>query len=160
MSSHTDSTFHCAWRGSRQLLGLYAGTQLCVLLAIGFSSAPSLLKIVLVLGVLASAWWAVPRFVLRTPPAAWRRLKLTPQGWQLWSQERGWQSAQLQADTWLSQYAIVLRFKLQVGGRVQTICLLRDSVSPKRHRQLRVHLRFGRYCWLPRTTASPRCERA
>lgn len=153
MSSRTESVFHCAWRGSRQLLGLYASGQLCVLLAIWLSAAPIGLKAALTLALLLLAGFVIPRLILRTHPAAWRRLKLTPEGWQLWSSQAGWQSAQLLSDTWLSPYAIVLRFKLQAGGRVQTICLLPDSLSLKRHRQLRVRLRFSRYRWLSRITS-------
>ena len=88
--------------------------------------------------------WALPRQILLTHPQAFRGLRRDADGWQLWSQAKGWQPVQLRPDSLALPLIVVLRFRLRGERRVRTICVPRNSQAADLHRRLRVRLKFTR----------------
>jgi len=92
--------------------------------------------------------WALPRQILLTHPQAFRGLRRDADGWQLWSQAKGWQPVQLRPDSLALPLIVVLRFRLRGERRVRTICVPRNSQAADLHRRLRVRLKFTRRRWV------------
>lgn len=142
-----DTQFECRWHASRQLLAAYLLAQLFALGSLLLLSIPvwaSLLGIAL---CVAHGFWVLPRQILLTHPQAFRGLRRDADGWQLWSQESGWQSVQLRPDSLALPLVVVLRFRLHGERRVRAICVPRDAQAADIHRRLRVRLKFSRRRW-------------
>ncbi|QJI41847.1 hypothetical protein HKK52_13265 [Pseudomonas sp. ADAK2] len=145
--SSPSNAFDCRWHASGQLLAAYVLAQLFALGSLFLLSIPAW---VCVLGVVLCAvhgFWALPRQILLTHPQAFRGLRHDADGWQVWSQARGWQSVQLRPDSLALPLVVVLRFRLRGERRVRAICVPRDSQAADVHRRLRVRLRFSRRRW-------------
>jgi toxin CptA len=129
------------------LLAAYVLAQLFALSSLFLLSIALWASLLGVLLCAAHGFWALPRQVLLTHPQAFRGLRRDADGWQLWSQARGWQSVQLRPDSLALPLVVVLRFRLRGERRVRTICVPRDSQAADLHRRLRVRLRFSRRRW-------------
>ncbi|MFP3409369.1 hypothetical protein SB757_32650, partial [Pseudomonas sp. SIMBA_065] len=80
--------FECRWQASGLLLAAYLLAQLLALgsllvLDLPYSSLGALL-------CLAHAAWALPRHIRLTHRSSVRGLRRDEDGWQLFSEERGW----------------------------------------------------------------------
>jgi len=145
--SNPSNTFECRWHASRQLLAAYVLAQLFALGSLFLLSIALWASLLGVLLCLAHGVRVLPRQILLTHPLAIRGLRRDADGWQLWSQARGWQSAQLRPDSLALPLVVVLRFRLRGERWVRTVCVPRDSQAADLHRRLRVRLRFSRRRW-------------
>ncbi|MGZ0718136.1 protein YgfX [Pseudomonas palleroniana] len=144
--SSPSNRFECRWRASGLLLAAYLLAQL---LALGsllvldqpYSSLGALL-------CLAHAAWAVPRHIRLTHRSSVRGLRRDEEGWQLFSDERGWHRVQLRPDSLALPWIVVLRYRVQGEWRVRSLCVPKDSQAADVHRRLRVRLKFSRRRWL------------
>ena len=144
--SSPSNRFECRWRASRLLLAAYLLAQLFALgsllvLDVLYSSLGMLL-------CLAHAAWVLPRHVLLTHRSSIRGLRRDEDGWQLFSDERGWHSVQLRPDSLALPLIVLLRYRVQGEWWVRSICVLKDSQATDEHRRLRVRLKFSRRRWL------------
>ncbi len=145
--SNPSDVFECRWRPSRQLLAAYLIAQTLALSSLALADIPSWSRLLGVLLCLAQAAWCLPRQILLSHPAAFRGVRRTAEGWQLWSARNGWQSVQLRPDSLALPQAIVLRFRLADGRWVRGVCIPRDALARDVHRRLRVRLKFSRRRW-------------
>ncbi|UTW07041.1 protein YgfX [Pseudomonas benzenivorans] len=146
MSSPSEG-FECRWRPSRQLLLCYGLIQALALLALLLVELPPW-GYGLVVGLcLAHALWVLPRHILLSAPEAFRALRCDAEGWQLWSEAKGWQAIQLRPDSLALPLIVVLRFRLAGEWRVRGLCIPRDALAHHLHRRLRVRLKFSRRRW-------------
>nr|WP_232965833.1 protein YgfX [Pseudomonas palleroniana] len=97
---------------------------------------------------LAHAAWALPRHIRLTHRSSVRGLRRDEDGWQLFSDERGWHSVQLRPDSLALPWIVVLRYRVQGEWRVRSLCVPKDSQAADVHRRLRVRLKFSRRRWL------------
>ncbi len=144
--SSPSNRFECRWRASRLLLAVYVLAQLFALgsllvLDVLYSSLGMLL-------CLAHAAWVLPRHVLLTHRSSIRGLRRDEDGWQLFSDERGWHSVQLRPDSLALPLIVLLRYRVQGEWWVRSICVPKDSQATDVHRRLRVRLKFSRRRWL------------
>ena len=144
--SSPSNRFECRWRASRLLLAAYLLAQLFALgsllvLDVLYSSLGMLL-------CLAHAAWVLPRHVLLTHRSSIRGLRRDEDGWQLFSDERGWHSVQLRPDSLALPLIVLLRYRVQGEWWVRSICVPKDSQATDVHRRLRVRLKFSRRRWL------------
>ncbi|MGV8920316.1 MAG: protein YgfX [Pseudomonas sp.] len=151
MSSRSDR-FECRWQASRLLLTAYLVTQALALVSICFLDIPLWAQVLGALSCLAHGVWSLPRFILLNSSRAFTGLRRDADGWQLWSEEGGWQAVQLHRDSLALPLAVVLRFRLvgkrpMVERRVRSLCIPRDALPPEVHRWLRVRLKFSRRRW-------------
>ena len=146
MSSPSES-LDWQWQPSVWLLTGYAAVQSAALLSLWWVDIP-LWALVLGVGLCtAHAGWVVPRQLALSSPAAYRGLRCTAQGWQVFSPAQGWQSIALHPDSLALPVIILLRFRLSGQRRVRSLCIARDSLSRDQHRRLRVRLKFSRHRW-------------
>lgn len=101
-----------------------------------------------VLACLAQAVWVLPRYVLLTHRSSIRGLRRDEEGWQLFSNERGWHRVQLRPDSLALPLIVVLRYRVPGEWRVRSVCVPTDSQAADVHRRLRVRLKFSRRRWL------------
>ena len=146
MSSPSE-LFECHWRSSRRLLLLYALVLCGALIALWVAAVPSWAKALGLLLCLAHCGWVLPRYVLLSHAAAFTGLRHDVNGWQLCSQQAGWQHVQLCRDSLALPVAVVLRFRLPGERRVRGLCIAADAMEPTQHRRLRVRLKFSRDRW-------------
>lgn len=146
MSSQSKD-FNCHWQPSRALLLGYVLIQLSVGVAVSISAAPAWLKALCCLAALLHALWVVPRQVLLSHPKAWRGLRCSAEGWQLWNAQHGWQPIQLRPDSLALPGLIVLRYRQPGQWFSRGLCLMGDALPEDSHRRLRVRLRFSRHRW-------------
>ena len=144
--SSPSNRFECRWRASRLLLAVYVLAQLFALgsllvLDVLYSSLGMLL-------CLAHAAWVLPRHVLLTHRSSIRGLRRDEDGWQLFSDERGWHGVQLRPDSLALPLIVLLRYRVQGEWWVRSICVPKDSQATDVHRRLRVRLKFSRRRWL------------
>lgn len=144
--SSPSNTFECRWQASRLLLAAYLLAQLFALGALVLLNLPYSSLGILV--CLAHAAWVLPRHVLLTHRSSICGLRRDEDGWQLFSAERGWHSVQLRRDSLALPLIVVLRYRVQGGWWVRSICVPRDSQAADLHRRLRVRLKFSRRRWL------------
>ena len=145
MSSPSNS-FECRWQASRLLLAAYLLAQLLALGALLSLELPYSSLGMLV--CLAHAVWVSPRHLLLTHRSSIRGLRRDEDGWQLFSDERGWHSVQLRPDSLALPLIVVLRYRLSGEWRVRSVCVPKDSQVADVHRRLRVRLKFSRRRWL------------
>ncbi|MBI6909431.1 protein YgfX [Pseudomonas palleroniana] len=144
--SSPSNRFECRWQASGLLLAAYLLAQLLALgsllvLDLPYSSLGALL-------CLAHAAWALPRHIRLTHRSSVRGLRRDEDGWQLFSDERGWHSVQLRPDSLALPWIVVLRYRVQGEWRVRSLCVPKDSQAADVHRRLRVRLKFSRRRWL------------
>ncbi|KWU51412.1 protein YgfX [Pseudomonas palleroniana] len=144
--SSPSNRFECRWQASGLLLAAYLLAQLLALgsllvLDLPYSSLGTLL-------CLAHAAWALPRHIRLTHRSSVRGLRRDEDGWQLFSDERGWHSVQLRPDSLALPWIVVLRYRVQGEWRVRSLCVPKDSQAADVHRRLRVRLKFSRRRWL------------
>ncbi|AVE07698.1 hypothetical protein CYL20_25050 [Pseudomonas palleroniana] len=144
--SSPSNRFECRWQASGLLLAAYLLAQLLALgsllvLDLPYSSLGTLLCLV-------HAAWALPRHIRLTHRSSVRGLRRDEDGWQLFSDERGWHSVQLRPDSLALPWIVVLRYRVQGEWRVRSLCVPKDSQAADVHRRLRVRLKFSRRRWL------------
>ena len=144
--SNPSNRFECRWQASRLLLAAYLFAQLlalgaCLILDFPYSSLGMLV-------CLAHAGWVLPRHILLTHRSSVCGLRRDEDGWQLFSNERGWHSVQLRPDSLALRLIVVLRYRLPGQWWVRSICVPMDSQVVDVHRRLRVRLKFSRRRWL------------
>ncbi|KTB63119.1 protein YgfX [Pseudomonas allii] len=144
--SSPSNRFECRWQASRLLLAAYLLAQLFALGALMFVQLPFASLGMLV--CLAHAAWVLPRAVLLTHRSSIAGLRRDENGWQLWSDARGWHSVQLRPDSLALPLIVVLRYRVQGEWQVRSVCVPRDSQAADVHRRLRVRLKFSRRRWL------------
>ena len=145
--SNPSDLFECRWRPSRQLLAAYLAVQTLALSSLALADIPSWSCLFGGGLCLVHAAWCLPRQILLSHPAAFRGVRRTAEGWQLWSVRSGWQPVQLRPDSLALPQVIVLRFRLAGGRRVRGLCIPRDALARDAHRRLRVRLKFSRRRW-------------
>ncbi|MBF6026805.1 hypothetical protein ICY20_03595 [Pseudomonas sp. P115] len=146
MSSPSNPAFECRWQASRLLLAAYLLAQLFALGALLSLDLPySSLGVLL---CLTHAVWALPRHLLLTHRSSIRGLRRDADGWQLFSDERGWHVVQLRPDSVALPLIVVLRYRLPGQWWVRSVCVPADSQVADVHRRLRVRLKFSRRRWL------------
>jgi toxin CptA len=96
---------------------------------------------------LVHAVWVLPRHLLRVHPSAYRGLRCTADGWQVFSPAQGWQPIELHPDSLALPFVVLLRFGLSGQWRVRSLCIARDCLPRDQHRRLRVRLKFSRHRW-------------
>ncbi|QYX47415.1 hypothetical protein K3F43_22505 [Pseudomonas tussilaginis] len=146
MSSPSER-FECRWQGSPSLLAAYLVSLLLVLLALSLLQIPWWLQLSGVGLCLLHAGWMIPRRILLSHPQAISGLRRAPDGWQLFSLAKGWQSVQLRPDSLALPGLIVLRYRRQGWWFSQGLCIAHDALEPVQHRRLRVRLKFSRRRW-------------
>tara|TARA_R100001244_G_scaffold511_9_gene1072 strand:+ start:10057 stop:10509 length:453 start_codon:yes stop_codon:yes gene_type:complete len=145
--SNPSNGFECHWQPSRRLLVLYAAAQALALLTLVHVDL-ALWAFLLGVGLcLLHAVWVLPRHILLRSPQAFRALRYSTDGWQLWNAAAGWQAIQLRADSLALPLGVVLRFRLAGEWRVRAVCIPRDAMPRDMHRRLRVRLKFSRRRW-------------
>nr|WP_283099414.1 hypothetical protein [Pseudomonas sp. MWU15-20650] len=97
---------------------------------------------------LAHAVWVLPRHILLTHRSSIRGLCRDEDGWQVWSDARGWHRVQLRPDSLALPLIVVLRYRVQGERWARSICVPADSQVADVHRRLRVRLKFSRRRWL------------
>lgn len=146
MSSQSE-IFECRWQASRLLLAAYLSVQALALASLFLSAIPlwgSLLGVAL---CASHAFWTLPRQIVLSDPTAFRGLRITSDGFQLWSARDGWQPARLRPDSLALPAVVILRFRLDGERRVRGVCIPRDALARDVHRRLRVRLKFSRRRW-------------
>lgn len=146
MSSPSE-LFECRWQASRLLLAAYLTIQALALTSLFLSAIPlwgSLLGAAL---CASHAFWVLPRQIVLNHPAAFRGLRITSDGFQLWNARDGWQPVQLRPDSLALPAVVILRFRLDGERRVRGACIPRDALARDIHRRLRVRLKFSRRRW-------------
>ncbi|WNF48185.1 protein YgfX [Pseudomonas sp. SG20056] len=146
MSSPSDA-FECQWQPSRQLLACYALIQGLALLSLVLVDIPIWARLPGIGFCVAHAAWVLPRHVLLSAPQAYRALRCTRDGWQVYSVAQGWQAIELHPDSLALPLVVLLRFRLAGQRRVRSLCIARDSLARDQHRRLRVRLKFSRHRW-------------
>ncbi|MGF0239346.1 protein YgfX [Rhodococcus sp. IEGM1300] len=146
MSSPSNS-FECRWHASRQLLAVYLLAQFFALGSLFLLSLPLWANALGISLCLIHGAWALPRQILLTHPQAFSGLRRDIDGWQLWSQAKGWQAVQLRPDSLALPLIVVLRFRLCGERRTRAVCVPRDAQAADLHRRLRVRLKFSRRRW-------------
>lgn len=147
MSNLVD-VFECRWQPSRQLLAAYLVAQVLAMGSLVLADIPSWSRLLGALLCLVHAIWCLPRQILLSHSAAFRGVRHTAEGWQLWSALNGWQAVQLQPDSIALPLAIILRFRLPGERWVRSVCIQRDALVQDIHRRLRVRLKFSRHRWV------------
>jgi toxin CptA len=147
VSSPSDR-FECRWQASRLLLTVYLAALSLALFAV---SQLDISGAAIGFGVLlcaVHALWTLPRTILLARPSAFHGLRRDADGWQIWSEQGGWQTIQVCGDTVVLPLIVILRFRVQTAGRlerqVRSLCIPRDALAPDIHRRLRVRLKFSR----------------
>ena len=141
------NTFECRWHASRQLLAAYLLAQAFAVGSLFLLSIPLWASLLGVCACLLHGFWVLPRQILLSHPQAFCGLRRDGDGWQVWSQAKGWQAAQLRPDSLALPLIVILRFRLRGEWRVRSICVPRDSQAADLHRRLRVRLKFSRRRW-------------
>ncbi|MFI8222877.1 protein YgfX [Pseudomonas sp. NPDC085632] len=145
--SSPSNTFECRWHASRQLLAAYLLAQAFALGSLFLLSIPLWASLLGAFGCLLHGFRVLPQQVLLSHPKAFSGLRRDADGWQVWNQADGWQSAQLRPDSLALPLIVVLRFRLRGEWRVRSVCVPRDSQTADLHRRLRVRLKFSRRRW-------------
>lgn len=146
--SNPSDPFDCHWRPSPRLLGAYAAAQALAWCALALLDIGPWLALSGLSLCLAHAGWTLPRHILLGHPRAWRALRLSASGWQLWREEGGWQPARLCGDSLALPWLIVLRVRLPGGLLTRSVCIPADSLPADTHRRLRLRLKFSRSRWV------------
>nr|WP_290447189.1 protein YgfX [Pseudomonas sp. 21LCFQ010] len=131
------------------MLTAYLVAQTLACLAVWLLDVPVLLTLLGWLVCAGHAAWVLPRAILLSQARAFRGVRHAHDGWQVWSQARGWQPVQIAADSLALPLIIVLRFRPRAGQGggwlTRSVCIPRDALAPDTHRRLRVLLKFARY---------------
>ena len=144
--SSLSNRFECRWQPSRRLLAAYLFAHLFALGALALIDlAFSTLAIVLCLG---HAAWVLPRHILLSHRSSIRGLRRDEDGWQLFSEQRGWHAVQLLPDSLALPLVVVLRYRVKGQWWARSICVPKDAQAADTHRRLRVRLKFSRRRWL------------
>ncbi|TBW12086.1 hypothetical protein E0E50_07970 [Azotobacter chroococcum subsp. isscasi] len=145
--SNPSDVFECRWQPSRQLLAAYLTAQALALGSLALADIPSWEGLLGGSLCLAHAAWCLPRQILLSHSTAFRGVRRTAEGWQLWSVRKGWQPVQLRPDSLALPMVVVLRFRLPGERWVRGVCIPRDALARDIHRRLRVRLKFSRRRW-------------
>nr|WP_279653405.1 hypothetical protein [Pseudomonas morbosilactucae] len=129
------------------MLAAYLLAQLFALGTLLILNAPPWACLLGILLCLAHGAWVLPRQILLTHPRAFRGLRRTADGWELWNAAAGWQAVQLRPDSLALPLMVVLRFRVRGERRVRSICVPAGSQAADVHRRLRVRLKFSRRRW-------------
>ncbi|MBA1295961.1 hypothetical protein G7025_21590 [Pseudomonas lurida] len=144
--SSPSNRFECRWQPSRRLLVAYLLAQVFALGALSAVDVP--FSSLCMLLCLAHAGWVLPRHILLTHPSSVCGLRRDEEGWQLFSEQRGWHAVQLRPDSLALPPIVVLRYRVRGQWWSRSICVPRDSQATDTHRRLRVRLKFSRRRWL------------
>jgi toxin CptA len=139
--------FECRWQPSPWLLAAFLLALLLACVALLGTQVPSRLRLLVLLGCLAYAGWLITGPILLRRPSAFRGLRRTSAGWEIWSPAAGWQAIQLKPDSLALPALVVLRFRLAGEWRVRGLCIAADALPASLHRQLRLRLKFSRRRW-------------
>ena len=106
-------------------------------LALAMLAAPLNLPLALRLGVAGAVVLSFIWQMTRVPP---HRLVWQADGdWQLFFAEASERTGQLRPDSYVSPWLVILRFKLEKGGRCGVV-IMPDMLDPQSFRRLRVRL--------------------
>ena len=139
--------FECRWKPSRRLLEIYLAAQALALLGLFWLDLPGWLLVGGLLFCVLHAAWVLPRQVLMGAACCFFGLRHDHSGWQLCRRSGDWLPITLLPDSLALPWLVILRFRLAGQWRVQSLCLLADSMEPDLYRQLRVRLKFSRQRW-------------
>lgn len=142
--SNPNNGFECHWQPSAWLLRAYLALTLLALMASFILAVPALLRLVLVLGSLVHVGWCLPRQVLLSHPRAITGVRIGPRGSAVYSRALGWQPVQLQRDSVVLPWLVILRYRLPGQRWVRSVCVPGDGLAVEAHRRLRVRLTFSR----------------
>ena len=131
------------------MLAAYLVAQALAWLALWQLDIPVLATLSGWLACIGHAVWVLPRTILLGHARAFQGVRHAHDGWQVWSEARGWQPVQISSDSLALPPIIVLRFRLVAGKGAgwltRSVCIPRDALAPDTHRRLRVLLRFARH---------------
>lgn len=145
--SSPSNHFECRWRPSRWLLTGYLSLQLLAWLALLLARIPALAGFLALAGCIGHAAWILSGPILLRRAGAYRGLRRTAFGWEIWSDAGGWQAIQLRPDSLALPALVVLRFRLAGQRRVRGLCIAADALPAAIHRRLRLRLKFSRRRW-------------
>ena len=145
--SSPSKRFECDWRPSRRLLEIYLCAQALALLTLLLVEIPLWARLLGVLVCAGHAAWVLPRHVLLTHPAVFKRLRHDDEGWQVAGREGQWQAITLQPDSMALPWLVIVRFRLPGSWFTRSLCIAGDAMPRDMHRRLRVHLKFSRQRW-------------
>ncbi|OLU22437.1 hypothetical protein BVH03_24730 [Pseudomonas sp. PA15(2017)] len=145
--SSPSKRFECEWRPSRRLLEIYLCAQTLALLTLSLVEIPLWARLLGVLGCACHAVWALPRHVLLTHPAVFKRLRHDDDGWQVASRGGQWQPITLRPDSMALPWLVIVRFRLPGSRLTNSLCIAADAMPQDAHRRLRVRLKFSRQRW-------------
>ena len=151
MSSRSDR-FECRWQASRALLTAYLGAQVLALVSLSQLNIPLWAGSVGVLLCLLYGACTLRALTAKNGARAFTGLRRDTTGWHFWSEEGGWEPAQLRPDSVALPQLVILRFRLRSGSwlrqlRVRSLCIPADAMAPDSHRRLRLRLKFSRRRW-------------
>jgi toxin CptA len=145
--SSPSSHFECHWQPSLRLLVVCLLALLLACLALLGTQSPGWLRLLALTGCLAYAGWVIQGPILLRRATAFRGLRRTGGGWEVWSPAAGWQAIQLRPDSLALPALVVLRFRLAGEWRARGLCIPADALPAALHRQLRLRLKFSRRRW-------------
>ncbi|MDD1509736.1 protein YgfX [Pseudomonas sp. CNPSo 3701] len=145
--SSPSKRFECDWRPSRRLLEIYLCAQALALLALLLVEIPLWARLLAALTCAGHAAWVLPRQVLLTHPAVFKRLRHDDEGWQLARRDGQWQPITLQPDSMALPWLVIVRYRLPGHWFTRSLCIAADAMPRDMHRRLRVRLKFSRQRW-------------
>ncbi|MER0043334.1 protein YgfX [Pseudomonas sp. MGal98] len=145
--SSPNKRFECDWRPSPRLLEIYLCAQALALLTLLFVEIPLWVCLLGVLACVGHAAWVLPRHVLLTHPAVFKRLRHDDEGWQVLRSGGQWQPVTLQPDSIALPRLVIVRFRLPGRSFTHSLCIPADAMPRDVHRRLRVRLKFSRQRW-------------
>lgn len=145
--SSPSKRFECDWRPSPRLLEIYLCAQALALLTLLLVEIPLWACLLGVLACVGHAAWVLPRHVLLTHPAVFKRLRHDDEGWQVAGLDGQWQPVTLQPDSMALPWLVIVRFRLPGRSFTHSLCIPADAMPRDVHRRLRVRLKFSRQRW-------------
>ncbi|MDY0249210.1 MAG: hypothetical protein RBR45_04035 [Pseudomonas sp.] len=137
----------CHWQPSLWLSGL----ALLMTVLAGFAVSMSAIDWPWKIGVLTLLALQSTDQLLRLrrlqQPSQRRGIRQNENGWQIWTAQQGWQSAQLRADSMAIPVLVLLRYRYAHQWFYRTLVIGADSLPVDSHRRLRVRLKFSRQRW-------------
>mgnify|MGYP006906501186 FL=1 len=139
--------FECDWRPSPRLLEIYLCAQALALLTLLLVEIAPWARLLGITVCACHALWVLPRHLLLTHPAVFKRLRHDDEGWQVLRSGGQWQPVTLQPDSIALPWLVIVRFRLPGRWFTHSLCIPADAMPRDVHRRLRVRLKFSRQRW-------------